>query len=86
VCKISEDPFDVLLVSTRHIKTVPGRKAGQAVAQHLLAITCHLLKRREEYRKSGPSHFDNSNEDRVRRSLVWRLERPGHVVTLQPAV
>ena len=31
-------------------------------------------------------HFDNINADRVRHSLVRRLEPLGHVVTLQPAV
>ena len=63
-----------------------AKRAIIAVAHQLLVIAYYLLKRKEEYRELGSNHFDNINADRVRRSLVKRLERLGHVVTLQPAV
>jgi hypothetical protein len=62
-----------------------AKRAIIAVAHQLLVIAYHLLKRKEQYRELGPNHFDNINADRVRRSLVKRLERLRHVVTLQPA-
>jgi transposase len=63
-----------------------SKRAIIAVAHQLLVIAYHLLKRKEEYRELGANHFDNINADRVRRSLVRRLERLGHQVTLQPLV
>jgi hypothetical protein len=62
-----------------------AKRAILAVAHQLLVIAYYLLKRKEQYRELGANHFDNINADRVRRSLVKRLERLGHVVTLQPA-
>ena len=62
-----------------------AKRAIIAVAHQLLVIAYHLLKRKEEYRELGPNHFDNINADRVRHSLVRRLERLGQLVTLQPA-
>jgi len=62
-----------------------AKRAIIAVAHQLLVIAYYLLKRKEEYRELGPNHFDNINADRVRHALVKRLERLGHVVTLQPA-
>ncbi len=55
-----------------------------AVAHALLVIADYLPKRKEAYRELGPDHFDNMNADRVRRSLVRRLERLGNRVTLEP--
>jgi transposase len=63
-----------------------SKRAVIAVAHALLVIAYYLLKRKEQYRELGAHHFDNLNADRVRHSLVKRLERLGHVVTLQPAV
>ena len=62
-----------------------AKRAIIALAHQLLVIAYYLLKRKEEYRELGPNHFDNINADWVRHSLVKRLERLGHVVTLQPA-
>jgi len=50
----------------------------------LIVIACYLLKRKEVYRELGANHLDNINADRVRRSLVRRLERLGNRVTLEP--
>ena len=73
----------------RHNECVAARRGAKraiiAVAHQLLVIAYYLLKRKEEYQELGANHFDNINADRVRRSLVKRLERLGHVVKLQPA-
>jgi len=61
-----------------------AKRAIIAVAHQLLVIAYYLLKRKQEYRELGPNHFDNLNADRVRHSLVRRLERLGHRVTLEP--
>jgi len=63
-----------------------AKRAIIAVAHQLLVIASCLLNRKEDYRELGPNHFDSINADRVRRSLVKRLERLGHLVALQPAV
>ena len=62
-----------------------AKRALIAVAHHMLVIAYYWLQRKQEYRELGANHFDHINPDRVRRSLVKRLERLGHVVTLQPA-
>ncbi len=41
-----------------------------------------VLKRKEDYRELGADHFDRIDMNRTRRSLVRRLERLGHKVTL----
>jgi hypothetical protein len=43
-----------------------------------------MLKRKENYRELGADHFDRIDVSCVRRSLVRRLERLGHRVTLEP--
>jgi hypothetical protein len=63
----------------------PGAKrAVMAVAHALLVIAYHMLKRKEDYRELGADHFDRIDVNRIRRSLVNRLERLGHKVTLEP--
>jgi putative ABC transport system permease protein len=37
-----------------------------------------------DYRELGADHFDRIDVNRIRRSLVRRLERLGHKVTLEP--
>ena len=84
---VSTKNENYLTVFYRRVAARRGAKrAIIAVAHQLLAIAYYLLKRKEEYRELGPNHFDSINADRVRHSLVKRLERLGHVVTLQPAV
>ncbi len=61
-----------------------AKRAIMAVAHALIVIAYHLLRRKEIYRDLGPDHFDRINADGLRRSLVRRLERLGHKVTLQP--
>jgi hypothetical protein len=59
-------------------------RAVMAVAHTLLEIAYHMLKRKEDYRELGADHFDRIDVNRIRRSLVRRLERLGHKVTLEP--
>jgi hypothetical protein len=61
-----------------------AKRAVMAVAHALLVIAYHMLKRGENYRDLGADHFDRINVSHIRRSLVRRLERLGHKVTLEP--
>ena len=61
-----------------------AKRAIMAVAHALLVIASHMLKRKEDYRELGADHFDRIDVNRTRRSLVRRLERLGHRVTLEP--
>lgn len=61
-----------------------AKRAVMAVAHALLVIAFHMLKRGENYRELGADHFDRINVSQIRRSLVRRLERLGHKVTLEP--
>src|SRR5258708_36188851 len=59
-----------------------AQRAVMAVAHALLEIAYHIRKSKEDYRELGADHFDWIDVNRIPRSLVWRLERPGHKVTL----
>jgi len=61
-----------------------SKRAILAVAHAMLVIAYYLLKRKEEYKELGVNYFDQLNAEGLRRSLVRRLERLGHQVTLQP--
>jgi transposase len=61
-----------------------AKRAIMAVAHALLVIAYQMLKRQEDYRELGADHFDKIDINRIRRSLVRRLERLGHKVTLEP--
>src|ERR1700751_991520 len=61
-----------------------AKRAVMAVAHALLEIAYPMLKRKEDYRELGADHFDRIDGNRIRRSLVRRLERLGHKVTLEP--
>jgi len=63
-----------------------SKRAVMAVAHALLVIAYHMLKRKENYKELGADHFDRIDVNRIRRSLVRRLERLGHRVTLEPLV
>ena len=60
-----------------------AKRAIMAVAHALLVTAYHMLKRKEDYRELGADHFDRIDVNRTRRSLVRRLERLGHKVTLE---
>jgi hypothetical protein len=55
-----------------------------AVAHTVLVMAYYILKRKESYEDLGADYFDRLNADAIRRSLVRRLERLGHRVTLEP--
>ena len=61
-----------------------GKRAVLAVAHTVLVMAYHILKRKQNYQELGADYFDRLNADAIRRSLVRRLERLGHRVTLEP--
>ena len=69
----------------RIARTRGTRRATMAVGHAILVIAFHLLQRKTTYVDLGPDYFDRRNTDAVRRSLVRRLQKLGHSVTLAPA-
>lgn len=70
----------------RRLASHRGKKrALVAVANALLQVVWHLLLKRQTYQDLGADYFDRLNRDRLSLSLVRRLEKLGHKVTLQPA-
>lgn len=61
-----------------------GKRATLAVAHTVLVAAYHMLKHQQDYQELGADYFDRLNADTLRRSLVSRLERLGHKVTLEP--
>jgi hypothetical protein len=63
-----------------------GRKrALVALANSLLQVVWYLLTHRQPYRDLGADHFDRIHHQRLTQSLVRRLQKLGHTVTLDPA-
>jgi transposase len=60
------------------------KRALVALGHTLLVIIYHVLRDQTSYRELGPDYFDRLETDRLTRTLVRRLERLGHKVTLQP--
>jgi transposase len=60
------------------------KRALVALGHTILVIIYHLLKDQTTYRELGPDYFDRLDTERLTRTLVRRLERLGHRVTLQP--
>ena len=60
------------------------KRACVAVAHTILKIVYHMLKDHRPYQDLGGGYFDRLDPERLTRYLVRRLERLGHVVTLQP--
>jgi transposase len=60
------------------------KRALVALGHTILVIIYHLLQDQTTYRELGPDYFDRLDTERVTRTLVRRLERLGHTVTLQP--
>lgn len=54
-----------------------------AVSHSLLVIIYHLLRDQQDYRDLGPHFFDTLDKERLRTSVVRRLEALGYTVTLQ---
>jgi transposase len=62
-----------------------GKKRALVALGHiLLVIIYHVLRDQTTYRELGADYFDRLETDRQTRTLVRRLEKLGHKVTLQP--
>ncbi len=59
------------------------KRALVALGHTMLVIIYHLLKDQTTYRELGPDYFDRLDTQRLTRTLVRRLERLGHKVTLE---
>jgi transposase len=58
------------------------KRATMAVAHSQLCICWELLRHGQAYKDLGRDYFDRTNEDRVKRQLVKRLQKLGYTVTL----
>jgi len=58
------------------------KRATMAVAHSQLCICWELLKHGQTYQDLGRDYFDRTDDDRVKRQLVRRLEKLGYTVTL----
>jgi len=61
-----------------------GKRAVIAVAHTILVAAFYMLTRKEDYEEVGAGYFDRLHADRLKRSLVRRLEQLGHKVNLEP--
>lgn len=59
------------------------KRALVAVANAMLQVVWHLLAHRKSYQDLGGDYFDRLNHQRLTQSLVRRLEKLGHTVTLK---
>lgn len=81
---ISHQHNNYLSARYRRIAARRGNKrAIFAVAHAVLVIAYHMIKDQKAYKDLGADYFDRRNSDRLRRSLVQRLERLGYGVTLE---
>jgi transposase len=70
----------------RRIAARRGRKrAAIAVAHSQLVTAYHLLGGADAYHDLGAEHFDRLRPERLKHSLVSRLQNMGYKVTLEPA-
>ena len=53
------------------------------MAHTILVIAFRVLRRKQDHYELGGHYFDRLSADGLRRSLVRRLERLGHKVTLE---
>lgn len=61
------------------------KRALVAVANSLLQAAWYMLSRRQSYKELGGDYLERVNRKHLERSLVRRLEKLGHKVTLEPA-
>ena len=61
------------------------KRALVAVANSLLQAAWHMLTHQQNYRDLGDQYLDQLRQKDLERSLVRRLEKLGHKVTLEPA-
>jgi transposase len=60
------------------------KRALVALGHTILEIIYYVLKRKVPYQELGADYLDRHDRDRLRASLVRRLEQRGHRVTLEP--
>lgn len=60
------------------------KKALVATAHTILVIIYHVIKEGTTYHELGADFFDRLDTEHLTRTLVRRLERMGHKVTLEP--
>jgi transposase len=60
------------------------KRALVALGHTILTVIYYVLKRRTTYQELGADYLDRHDKDRLLASLVKRLERMGHKVTLEP--
>jgi transposase len=69
----------------RRLAARRGKKRALVALGHtILVIIYQLLKKQTTYRELGPDYFERLDSNRLTQSLVRRLERLGHKVTLEP--
>jgi transposase len=70
-------------------RRLAGRRAKKralvALGHTILEIIYYVLKRKVPYQELGADYLDRHDKDRLQASLVRRLERMGHRVTLEPS-
>jgi transposase len=72
-----------------HYRRLAGRRGKKralvALGHTVLQIIYYVLKRQAPYQELGGDYLDRHDKDRLQASLVRRLERMGHRVTLEPS-
>jgi transposase len=62
------------------------KRATVAVAHKILVAIYHMFSHHVCYRELGDLYLDNLNKHHLTRNLVYRLERLGYSVTLEPKI
>ena len=74
-----------LAAQYRRLAARRGKKrALVAVGHTILVVAYHLLKHKTTYQEPGGDFFERLDPERLTRSLVRRLQKLGHEVTLSP--
>jgi transposase len=60
------------------------KRALVALANQLLQVVWHMLTHQQSYQELGADYFDRLHQQQLTRSLVRRLERLGHKVSIEP--
>jgi transposase len=69
----------------RRLASRRGRKRALVALGHTILVIVHtMLRNGTDYQDLGDDYFDRLDQARLTRTLVRRLERLGHKVTLQP--
>jgi transposase len=81
----SHTKHSYLSAQYRRLASRRGKKrALLAVGHTILVMIYHLLREGKTYKELGGDYFDRVDKERLTRTLVRRLERLGHEVSLKP--